>query len=187
MTDDIQRQALARSIAVRLQLLSHGDLRIVDDVVIRLCQRASNRRRHVTEAIDDLIDGVEAHLAELDRERAALHDAARAEMVGEVSIGIPGDNASLRPMVFDDPPPRQTLTADARQRLDERRDRAVSEVIAARPDLFNPAREFAADQHLTRVSGTSSTLALADVARDRDEDLEVELEWGVDRDAGEGR
>jgi len=97
MSDDIQRQALARSIAIRLQLLAHGELRVVDDVVTRLCQRASDRRRP-TEAVDDLIAGVEARLVELDVERAELHEAARAEMVAEIAIGIPGDNASLRPM-----------------------------------------------------------------------------------------
>lgn len=117
---------------------------------------------------------------------ATTEENAERDRRDEVTIGIPGDHWGDT-IAVDDPPPRQPLTADARQRLDVRRDSAVSEVIAARPDLFNPAREFAADQHLTRVSGTSSPLALADVARDRDEDLEVELEWGVDRDAGEGR
>jgi hypothetical protein len=91
MTDDIQRQALARSIAIRLQLLTHGDLRVVDDVVTRLCQRASDRRSHVPEAVDDLIAGVEAQLADIDRKHAELHEAGRAEMLGAGEPAPPDD------------------------------------------------------------------------------------------------
>lgn len=249
MGDEIQRQALARSIAIRLQLLTHGEMRVVDDVVTRLCQRASDRRRPV-EAIDDLIAAVETELAEQDRERAPLREAARAEMFPaappvppevwaerdrlvavarddvrskhfahcvyeesngvckrdgygmeshctecyeaaqrpgaagaalreyrdrDVSIGIPGDYVSLKPMDLD-PAGRMDYIADCAQ--------AGAITTGYAQELI---AEFASDAHLTRVSGTPATLALADVARDRDEDLEVELEWGVDRGAGEGR
>lgn len=192
MADDIQRQALVRSIAIRLQLLAHAELRVVDDVVTRLCQRASDRRRP-TEVIDDLIAAVEAELAQQDRERAELHEAARAEMLGE-SEPMPSDDAICasceHPMARHRTPGTECVAGDClcdrfrRQQAIEVAIGIPGDNVSLRPMVFDPAIEFAADRHLTRVSGTPATLAPADVARDRDENLE--LEWGVDEHAGSG-
>lgn len=99
MSDEIQRQALARDIARRLQLASLDEVRVVDRVLLRLEQtrrlRAQQDFRDFSEfqswlrererddsEVDALISVLAARLAQEDRDRAALHEAARDEMLG---------------------------------------------------------------------------------------------------------
>lgn len=224
MPDELLCTALARSIAVRLPLASHDELRAVDIVlqtleairhgdgrdwfrrvatgpgdVDRSYHLARRLRATITTAcggswpIDDAVEVspnpplvercdacwreaaasspggpavgeallfVVAELAERDRERAGLREAARVEMLGA-----------------DPPRPRRTLTDAARRRLDEHRDRAVAEGIATAPaGMYKEAAVVASKQHLTRLDSTSAVIALAEVPRDRDEEIEVDIE-----------
>lgn len=236
MPDELLCTALVRSIAVRLPLASHDELRVTDIVlqtleairhgegrdwlrrvatgpgdVDRSYHLARRLRATIVTAcggswlIDDAVEVspnpplvercdacwreaaasspggpvvgeallfVVAELAEQDRERAGLREAALAEMLGE----------------GDDPPrPPRTLTAAARRRLDEHRDRAVAEGIATAPaGMHKEAAVVASKQHLTRLDSTSAVIALAEAPRDRDEDLEVDIEaeWDVSHVGG---
>lgn len=96
MSDEIQRQALARDIARRLQLASLDEVRVVDRVLLRLEQTRRLRaqqdfsefqswlreRERDDSEVDALISVLAARLAQEDRDRAALHEAARDEMLG---------------------------------------------------------------------------------------------------------
>lgn len=172
MSDELQRQALARSIAVRLQLLSHRDLQLIDEVVIRLCQRASEspRSRVAREAIDDLIAGVEASLAEQDADREQRREAARVEMLGAAArMGETlGEPATI--LIQRAPSARLREFQLSRSPVD-------GPEFGEHPDQFVPAGEWAPD--LTRVSPDSAVIALGD-ERARDEELEVDVELASD-------
>lgn len=183
MSDELQRQALARSLAVRLQLLGHRDVQLVDEVVIRLCQRASEspRSRVAREAIDDLIAGVEASLAEQDAEREHGREAARVEMLGERTPRIDmiaGVDGKLLPPIRG-----PALTGSSGPGGPGIRVGRAELMEAGTLTVFDlqTAAEFAPDQHLTRVSPDSAVIALGD-ERVRDEELEVEVE--LDSDPG---
>lgn len=97
MGDQLQRQALARDLARRQQLASHDELRVLDRVLQRLelgreryglldlrVPRDWDRERG-EELLDAVIYDVMGDLAAEDRDREQLREAARDEMVGEVS------------------------------------------------------------------------------------------------------
>lgn len=96
MTDDTQRQALARDIARRLQLASLDEVRVIDAILIRLelgreryglldVSRVRDwRKERREELLDVIVYDVARELADEDRERAALREAARVEMLGPV-------------------------------------------------------------------------------------------------------
>jgi hypothetical protein len=163
MSDDLVMQSIARSLAARLRLLSLRDLQLVDEVVIRLCQRASEspRSRVAREAIDDLIDGVGVALDQQDRERAEVREAARVEMLGYADA-LDQTDAQLR-----------RTARDHGMELDRAATRTIGDAA--------PASEWAPDQ-LTRVSPDSAVIALGD-ERARDPELEVDVE--LDSDPGD--
>lgn len=170
MPDDIAHLALARSLAVRQPLLSHRDLRLVDEVVTRLLERASEGPRAVWEAIDDLIEGVETALDEQNAERAEVREAVRVELLGPSSRDRSGAAVVAAGA-------RIGMTmGDARELL-EANDRVV---------VDDPDAGFAADQHRTRLDGTSATLALGEVEREAEDDPYDD--WDLsDVHAGSGR
>jgi hypothetical protein len=97
MTCDLAHQALIRDIARRLQLASPDEVRALDRLFQRLelgrerygaldLSRPREWRRELREELlDALIYDVCDELAVEDQERAELHEAARAEMLGEAS------------------------------------------------------------------------------------------------------
>lgn len=96
MGDEVQRQALVRDVARRLQLASLDEIRVADRVLARLelgreryglldlAKPRDWRRELREELLDSLVYDVAGELAQEDRERAELREAARAEMVGEL-------------------------------------------------------------------------------------------------------
>jgi len=95
MGDDLQRQALARNIAIRLQACSVDELRVQDRVLGRLelgRQRYGDldlsrprdwRRERFEERLDALVYDVCDELVLEDATRAELREAARREMLGD--------------------------------------------------------------------------------------------------------
>jgi hypothetical protein len=148
---EVQRIALARSLASRLACLGLDEIRLIDHVVTRL---ELGRERYGEldlsaprdwgkelgeELVDALVYQAARELAAQDLARASVREAARAEMLG------------------DQRPPRGTLTQAARARFD-----AVVASFAPAPDLAiatEPATEFAPEQHLTVASPVPARIA----------------------------
>ena len=96
MGDDLQRQALARNLASRLQPAGLDELRVIDRILGRLelgRQRYGEldltaprdwRAERFEEQLDALVYQVCAELAAEDMARQSLREAARAEMVGDL-------------------------------------------------------------------------------------------------------
>lgn len=95
MGDSIQRQALARDLARRLQLASHDEARVIDRVLQRLelgrerygeldlAKDARDwRRERFEELLDEIVYRACEELQAEDLERRGLREAARAEMLG---------------------------------------------------------------------------------------------------------
>jgi hypothetical protein len=92
MSDDIRRQALARSLAARHAALGLDELRVIDELTCRLelgrqrygeLDLAKPRdwdRERFEERIDALVYDVCGELAEQDRRRGELQEQAQAEM-----------------------------------------------------------------------------------------------------------
>jgi hypothetical protein len=118
MTDPIQHQALVRDLSRRLATLGLDSLRLIDrftlalqlheqehgpvdlQAFVRLVPRV-DMRRPVETAIASALFAVGLELVQEDREGAERQEAARAEMVDEIHIGIPGDGVSLDPMELE--------------------------------------------------------------------------------------
>jgi hypothetical protein len=91
---EVERQALARDIARRLQLASIDEARVVDRVLQRLelgreryglldlSRPRDWRKEHREELLDALVYDVAEELALEDQAREQLRDEARAEMLG---------------------------------------------------------------------------------------------------------
>lgn len=102
MGDEIQRQALARDLARRQQILALDELRVLDRVqqrlelgrqrygVLDLAAPRDWRAERFEEELDALVYQVCGELAAEDLARASLREAARAEMVGG-AIALPGE------------------------------------------------------------------------------------------------
>lgn len=98
MSDSVQRQALERIIPRHLAPLSLAALRILDEVAVALLV---HEREHgaidlaalhrtgagldVGDPIGAAIHAIGTGLVQQDREREELHEAARREMVGEIT------------------------------------------------------------------------------------------------------
>lgn len=94
MGDSIQRQALARDLARRLQLASHDEARVIDRVLQRLelgrerygeldlAKDARDwRRERFEELLDEIVYRACEELQAEDLARRGLREAARAEML----------------------------------------------------------------------------------------------------------
>lgn len=107
---DVQRLALARDIARRLQLASLDEIRVLDALLLRLelgreryghLGLGRDRRDWAKERREELLDAIVYELADelatLDRQRAELHEAARLEMLGEPAVAeFTGDQHKTR-------------------------------------------------------------------------------------------
>jgi len=145
------------------------------------CWRAAAASSPGGPALGEALLVVIAEMAERDRERAGLREAARAEMLGE----HPADRTLGEQLAaFDDELAR--TRREHRRELERMESVSIgrpgddmSEPLAVAPGGgLDPAREFAADQHLTVVRSDSEVIALGE-GRVRDEAREVELEWDV--------
>jgi hypothetical protein len=87
MGDDIQRQALARDLARRLQLASLDELRVVDRTLTALEFLRAGDPTGGDELASDYVGTMLANLEAEDRLRAQLHEQARAEMLGDTGEG----------------------------------------------------------------------------------------------------
>jgi len=95
MGNELRRQAFRRDLARRQQLLGLDELRVIDRVQQRLelgrerygelelAKDRDWRAERFDERVDALVYDVAGELAEEDRMRAGLHEAARVEIEGE--------------------------------------------------------------------------------------------------------
>lgn len=165
MSTELQRQALARDLARRLQLASHDEIRVVDRVLQRLelgreryglldlAQPRDYRRERFEERLDALVYDVREELALEDQHRAGLREEARVEMLGNHTLRKPrgcrchleaGDSACpVHPL-----PPEELAYA--------------ASIGAPYVELL----EWQADQHATRASDVPARIAAADLDED---------------------
>lgn len=206
MGDELQHSILARSIAGRAQLSSLAEVRVLDVFLATIeairngpAGHAWTRRiatgpgdvdtsYHLARPLRATIatacggswlidDAVEPSPNPPLEERCHACWRAAAATATATSPGGPALGEALLVVVAE-------LALEDRE-IAGRRKSARGEMFPASDD---PATEFAIDQHLTRLDTTSAVIALAEVERDRDEDMEVDLEWDLsDVSAGEGR
>ncbi|HZJ63920.1 MAG TPA: hypothetical protein VFD36_10425 [Kofleriaceae bacterium] len=83
---DTQRRGLLASILGRLPSTTPGEMRVLDLVLERLeharLEPPRRSQSYEDDLCDSLIRSVQGCLAERERQRAELHEQARAEMVG---------------------------------------------------------------------------------------------------------
>lgn len=154
------------------------------------CWRAAAASSPGGPALGEALLVVVAEMEERDQERHELREAARAEMLGPVCSTC-GDTHRMtlgdrEVMCTRCPTPCEAC------RVRHRGSGAGAYCSAtpcscgchARPEPV--IAEFSPDRHLTRLDSTSAVIALAEVPRRRDEELEVDIwdEWDVSDVAG---
>jgi hypothetical protein len=139
MGDELQRQALARNLASRLQPAGLDELRVIDRILSRLelgRQRYGEldlgaprdwRAERFEEELDALVYQVCSELAAEDLARQSLRSAARAEMLGEGDQRPDGEFA---------PDQHRTRVTDESARL------AAGEIDTSEPYADWELREF---------------------------------------------